>query len=233
MAIFKMGAIVTEIVGSIGGTNFRRGVNNGIISNKSFGGSRNKLLLNKQLGNIGNIFRQWRALDPEIQGYWDAEALNFLFPDKFGVQKNLTGRQFYSKMNIQLLPVGESIYDPTGITSDIGIVTVGSGNIEPQFGSASFNLVDVTAPVKILVSAEVAINYLNAPTFTRRITLYEENVTESSTFIEWGNQFFAAFPYFTYNYVGRFYVETINEWGFKGPPQVVNTITNQYIPPEE
>ena len=233
MAIFKLGAIVTEIVGSIGGTNFRRGVNNGIISNKSFGGTKNKLLLNKQLGAIATIFKQWRGLDPELQDAWNAEALNFLFPDKFGVQKNLTGRQLFSKMNVQLLITGESIADPTGMDSTIPTVTVGSGNISVQYNDVFFNLPYIEDDVKILVSCEIANGPLNAPTFTRRATILELLVTPADEFIGFTNEFFAAFPYYTYGYEARFYLETINEWGFKGVPQVMNVTTAQYNPPVE
>ena len=234
MAIFKMGAIVTEIVGSIGGTNFRRGVNNGIISNKSFGGTKNKLLLNKQLGAIATIFKAWRGLDPELQDAWNAEALNFLFPDKFGVQKNLTGRQLYSKMNVQLLVTGDSIVDPTGMSSDVAVLTMAPGLISPQYGSAEFGFYSVSFPTKFLLSIEIANGPLNSPTFTRRATILEDNASGTFWSREFGNEFFAAFPYYTYGYEARFYIEAINEWGFKSPPYIINPVTLPYIePPEE
>tara|TARA_R110000868_G_scaffold8547_2_gene44155 strand:+ start:1871 stop:2575 length:705 start_codon:yes stop_codon:yes gene_type:complete len=234
MAIFKMGAIVTEIVGSIGGTNFRRGVNNGIISNKSYGGTKNKLLQNPQLGAIASIFKQWRALDPELQGYWNAEALNFLFPDKFGVQKNLTGRQLFSKMNVQLLVVNESIADPTGMSSDVATFDPGPGLVVPQYNGASFRVDDISIPSRFLISCEIAHGPLNAPTFTRRATIKEVYVGGTYWEEEFGNEFFATFPYYTYGYEARFYIEAINEWGFKSVPNFISPVTLPYIiPPEE
>ena len=101
MAVIKLGVIVAEISGSIGQATFRK--NNGSLSvypkqgkqNKSFNSSNSSALVN------GFYFQKWNTLDKDTKLRWsDASAL-FLFPDRFGTNKTLTGRQFFVKLNIQ------------------------------------------------------------------------------------------------------------------------------------
>lgn len=226
MAIFKLGAFVTAIVGSVGGTNFRRGANNAIVTNKSFGGSRSKLLQNKQLNNIGNIFKQFKNLDPELQTLWADEALNFTFPDKFGVQKNLTARQLYTKMNIQLLPVQESISDPSGMTSVVASITIQDAEVDIENQTFYFEVLNSSGTINIMISTETAIGVLNAPTFTRRETIATRTFT-GNNFVDFGSEFFAKFPQFNYDYNARVYVDVINEFGFKGTTLFLNAVTLQ------
>jgi len=224
MAIFKLGAIVTGIVGSIGGTNFKRGANNLIVTNKSFGGSRNKLLQNRQLNPIAKLFKSWGYLSEVLQQTWIDEALNFQFPDKFGVQKNLTGRQLYTKMNIQLLPVGLYIDDASGMTSVVGVLGISNALIYPGTQEASFDYFLASGSVAIMVSAEITNNFLRAPSFTRREIIYTEDAMGTGT-VDFGAQFFAKFPQFDSTYVARIYVDTINGYGFKGAPIFINAST--------
>ena len=226
MAIFKLGAIVTGIVGSIGGTNFKRGANNLIMTNKSFGGSRNKLLQNKQLNPIANLFKSWGFLSSVLQQTWIDEALNFQFPDKFGVQKNLTGRQLYTKLNIQLLPVGLYNDDASGMTSVVGELGLSNALIDPAIQTASFDYFLASGSVSYMVSAEITNNFLRAPSFTRREVIYFDDATGTGT-ADFGAQFFAKFPQFDITYVARFYVDTINGFGFKGAPLFINAVTVQ------
>ena len=224
MAIFKLGAFVTAIVGSVGGTNFKRGTNNAIVTNKSFGGSRNTLLQNRQLNAIASIFRKWKFLSPALQDTWIAEALNFQFPDKFGVQKNLTGRQLFSKLNIQLLPIGLYNDDATGMTSVVGVLGISNCLIDPSETTASFDFFLASGTVEYMVSAEIAIGILRSPSFTKREVIYYDEAMGTGT-SEFGVQFFAKFPQFDETYVARIYVETINNYGFKGAPIFINAST--------
>ena len=224
MAIFKLGAIVTGIVGSIGGTTFKRGANNLIVTNKSFGGSRNKLLQNRQLNPIANLFKSWGFLSGVLQQTWIDEALNFQFPDKFGVQKFLTGRQLYTKMNIQLLPVGLYIDDATGMTSVVGELGISNCLIDPSETTANFDFFLAAGTVSYMVSAEITNNFLRAPSFTRREVIYYDDATGTGS-VEFGVQFFAKFPQFDESYVARIYVDTINGYGFKGAPIFINAST--------
>lgn len=224
MAIFKLGAFATAIVGSIGGTNFRRGGNNAIVTNKSFGASKTKLLSNKQLNPIAQIFKKWSNLSPTLKDDWNSAALLFEFPDKFGVQRNITGRQLYTKLNIQLLPVGLYNEDTAGITSTIGTVNFSSGFVDVENKIASFNTFVPVGAVEFTVAAEVSQNILGAPIFNRREILYNDTASDSGSH-DFGFQFFEKFPYFDANYTARFYFNTINNFGFKGVPVALTATT--------
>lgn len=224
MAIFKLGVIITDIAGSIGGTVFKRGQTAGVLYNKGKAASKNILYQNAQLNPIASIFKKWGLLSPALQSDWNAAALLFLFPDKFGTMRNLKGRQLFTKLNIQLLPVGLYNDDPAGITSVVNSMTISNGIIDVANQLVNFDTYVAAGTVNYLVSAEITQNFLRSPTFTRRKVLYYDSTSGTSS-TEFGFQFFNEFPYFDANYVGRIYVDTINDFGFKGVPIYLNTTT--------
>jgi len=223
MAVFKLGAFITDIVGSIGGTTFKRGPGSQIIMNKNFGASYNKLIQNKQLNPIATIWKNWNLLSSSLRSLWDDEALNFEFPDKFGTMKNLTGRQLFSKLNIQLLPVGLYNDDPTGITSVINLGTISNFFIDPINSTARFDLDNLGSPINYTVQCEVTLGFLRSPTFTRRKVIYYDSANLAGT-IDLDFQFFENFPYYSTLYNARLYVTFFNDWGFKSAPIYLNGV---------
>jgi hypothetical protein len=99
MAVFKLGAFVTEIAGSVGGTTFKRFGSTQVMYNKSRGGSKSKLLSNNRLSYLAWLFKQWSVITYLQKNSWINETLNYQFPDKFGVSRNLSGKDFFMKMN--------------------------------------------------------------------------------------------------------------------------------------
>jgi hypothetical protein len=223
MAIFKLGAVVTAIVGSIGGTTFKRGKNNLIVMNKSFGGSKNKLLQNAQLNPIARIFKLWTGLDSAIKTDWNNAAAIFLFPDKFGVEKHLSGRELFIKLNIQLLPVGIYIEDPVGITSDIGDVTFSNVLVDVSNQTLTFDTFTTGMFTLFTVQAEINLGPLASPVFSRREIIYNSQAS-GSTPEEIGAQFFGKFPYYDNNYNARLYFTLYNVFGFKSVPTYINAL---------
>ena len=59
MATFKLGAIITDIAGSIGGTTLKRNGSYKVIMNKSSGSAYSPLLQNRALSYLGSIFKAW------------------------------------------------------------------------------------------------------------------------------------------------------------------------------
>lgn len=107
MAVFKMGALVTEMAGSVGGTSFRRFRGSFVMYNKSLGGAKSKLLSNHKLAYLGWLFRQWRSLGNDVKHQWKSEADKYTFPDKFGVNRILSPKDFFVKMNGNLSAVNQ------------------------------------------------------------------------------------------------------------------------------
>lgn len=221
MAIFKLGAIVTGIVGSIGGTTFKRSAGNLVMSKKSFGGSKTKLLQNKQLNSIGQIFKKWSLLTSGLRADWEAKALLFTFPDKFGILKYLTGRQLFTKLNVQLLPLGSFYDNPAGMTSDISLISLSSMVINVGSGTAQLIMDDYPEDTFALVSVQVSANNILNPLFSKRkiLAIKEYNGLDN---LDFGTEFFAEYPYFDTNYKAIVYVTAMNPYGFKSAPYFIN-----------
>lgn len=214
MAIFKLGAFATAIVGSIGGTNFRRGVNNAIISNKSMGYSKTKLYSNVQLNPIAGVFRRWSKLEPSLRDAWNGAALNFQFPDKFGVMRNLTGRQLFTKLNIQLLCVYGEVNDPTGITSEIQPFTVPNSTVTTNQTEATVTISTGAIPQNYMIQAECKLGQIYTPSFTKRKVIFQSNAT-GNEILDLTDDFYFNFPYMGPGYTVMYYVTAINAFGFK------------------
>lgn len=116
MASIKLGAIITDIAGSIGGTTFRRTPRGIIAYNKQGTQIKSAFAPNSVKAQLGDIFRRWALLTESEKTFWNEQAAIYQFPNKFGALVNLTGRQFFTKLNAQLIPTGTSVeantFDP-------------------------------------------------------------------------------------------------------------------------
>lgn len=223
MAIFKLGAFVTGIVGSVGGTNFKRGANNAIVTNKSFGGSKSNLRLNPWLNQIANIFKQWAQLTATLRDDWKYVATLYTFPDKFGVLRNLTGRQLFSKLSIQLLPVGATVPDADQINNTLGVLTMGDFNLTISPFAAELNVVVTGVDTYLLVQIEVKKKTLLAPIFTRR-RVSAFTFGSGAIGFDITAQILEQFPYINNSYNVRAFISVMNESGFKNVAQFVDGV---------
>lgn len=106
MAVIKLGSIVTDIAGSIGGTTFRRTSTGHAVYNKQGRQVKSAFAPASRKNDLGNIFASWYLLSESEQKQWNSNASTYPLKDKFGNTKYLTGRQLYTKLNAQLLPAG-------------------------------------------------------------------------------------------------------------------------------
>lgn len=139
MANIKLGAIITDIAGSIGGTTFRRTPAGIIAYNKQGTQIKSAFAKNSVKNKLGAILGAWNNLEETDKNFWIDKATLYTFPDKFGTLKNLTGRQFYTKLNSQMIPSRSSVsVDPwfdvnyTGICSGVN-ASFGSSQVELFF----------------------------------------------------------------------------------------------------
>lgn len=98
MAVVKLGMLVSEIRGSIGGTTFRKNGTSLIMQNKQAGISKNKQLKNSKLLEITNFIRFWTTLNPVAQSNWFDLAQSYQVLDKFGNLKYLKSREMFLKL---------------------------------------------------------------------------------------------------------------------------------------
>lgn len=127
MAVIKLGSIVTGIAGSIGGTTFRRTKNGNSALNKPKGPAKARIKGTQSLQVLRQYIQAWGNLAPEDQDDWNAEAPNYLFPDKFGDLKALSGRQLYIKLGNRRALTGFSL--PVPLPSDSTVPSLVTYNL--------------------------------------------------------------------------------------------------------
>jgi hypothetical protein len=121
MATIKLGAIVTDIAGSVGGSTFRRGSNFIALYNKQRRQIKSVASPFSRLGALSNVVKTWSYMEQTDRDSWELIAGNYRFPSKFGENKILTARQLFTKLNGQLLPAGTINLNATGISDTVTI----------------------------------------------------------------------------------------------------------------
>lgn len=130
MASFQLGAIFTDIAGSVAGTTFRRTPRGVIGYNKQRSQIKSAFAKNNVRIQLSQIFSGYRLLDKATQERWSSLASLYPQKDKFSNTVYYSGREFYTKLNSQLIPTNQIVnldnFDDqvcttlvTGITSDL------------------------------------------------------------------------------------------------------------------
>jgi hypothetical protein len=221
MAILKMGALVTEIVGSLGGNAFKRQRGTQVMFKKSNGASRSKVLNNKTLSQKSQILKSWSSLTTEVKAEWNFQATKYQFPNKFGDMVNLTGIQLQRKLQIQLSPVTLTLIEPEYLDTYVIPFTIYEATI--NWGTKDFNI-EVTSdndPNIIAVMVEISSKSLNAPSFVRRGILSVNELYSDSprNFID---ELYTKYPFINSSYNMRVYLYAINQTGFVSVQQTLD-----------
>lgn len=192
MAVIKLGMLVSEIAGSIGGTTFRRYRGGTQMMNKNFGGSKAKQLSNPALTQMIGIANNWTALDSLVKEKWNTEALNFTFPDKFGNPKNLTGFELWIKLVNFNANVGAGVPDVDNLSNVV--LTVDALNIETNWhGSAFIEFLTTLSNTTVILQIERVANVSISPTFTSRKIIKTQSINSNKT-VDFTAEFDALFP---------------------------------------
>ena len=226
MATIKLGAFISEIAGSVGGTNFRRFRGQTVVSNKTSGASKSKLLQNKGLMNTVKVNKTWSGLSASVKNVWATQANNFNFKDKFGNDKKLTAYQFYCYISNNAVNSGQSIPDPATIVSAVEVLDIGIIDFFGYNDQVDVTLNTSISNIKVLFYFEITTGALPAPTFTRRRLAGVNTITEgiSVTYLELAG----ALDPNSYK-VGdnvRIYLQTVNTSGFKSVMQYVEGVVS-------
>ena len=226
MATFKLGAIITDIAGSIGGTTLKRNGGYKVIMNKSSGTPYSRSYNNPSLQYLPFIFKSWSRLDDAEKAAWAAQALLFTFPDKFGTLRTLSGRQLFVKLNAQRWLDTPSIIDVSTISSFTENFTLGNVAYEPL--APFFNLSvegDYSGFQKYYVSLEVSLQPLRAPSFISRkiIGVYALQAYQGANILE---DVLKVYPFFNEKYNARLYICAVNNSGFKSVQQYKEMFLN-------
>lgn len=225
MATIKLGMLVSQLAGSIGGTTFRRG--NGFIAmqNKTKGASKAKLLKNPALARMGSIVKQWLLIPPADREEWNAKSFLFQFPDKFGDMKYLSGRQLFIKLTNHSFNVGGTYIDPFALTSAVPISVAVAWEIQTPETAEIEVVVDDPIPL-VVISAEIIKSKGILPVYNKRQILHSAT-PNAFGIVSFGPQLFNKFPLLKTNDIVRVYYYSQNNFGFKTFSQYVDIIVNE------
>lgn len=136
MAAIKLGAIVTDIKGKLGGHVFQKSNQSTIIrtGNKT---RKNETPLNRLTQNrVNGVIQEYSGLTPALKQGWATAALPFSFKNKFGDSVKFSGRQFYIRQNTNALRGGHPMVGfPNLIKATTGKPTVTAINFNVLAGT--------------------------------------------------------------------------------------------------
>lgn len=143
MALIKLGALITEISGKIGGQSFGHGNGGTYLKNN---GSQINTRTNKQLkqrNNTALISSTWRQLSTVQKDSFKREAINYPYTNRIGETKYYSGFNLFQKFNQNRILINESIILKCPGFDSLSNPTI---NID-SYGSSFFN-VSATATSK-------------------------------------------------------------------------------------
>ena len=102
MASIKLGTLVTDIRGAVGGTIFSR--NRGGAYARKNTSPTNPMTSDQTTvrATMANVSAEWRNLTSAQKNAWNAAAPNFPYLDKFGDSREYSGQQLFLKMNLMI-----------------------------------------------------------------------------------------------------------------------------------
>lgn len=222
MAVARLGMIITEMAGSIGGTTIKRQGGNLSIYNKSRGANKSILYQNKGLGRMNDVRARWRSSTNSYKNGWNTRAESFTFPDRFGNQKYITGYQLYTKSSnaralVELEPMNASGYD-----QNIYGFYAKDFSITKSSLQCRITVVQGSGRQYYLFGFDVLCKPYSKPIFNNRIAL---------DFFEWDDVgdvnldevFWRKYGYLEYGDTVRIYITPMNPPGYKGVTQYLDT----------
>jgi hypothetical protein len=222
MAVAKLGMIITDIAGSIGGTTLKRQSGNIAIYNKSRGANKSILYQNKALGYMSSTRQYWRNLLQNEKSSWDNAASRFTFPDKFGTQRNVTGYQLFTKSTNALAIVSETACLADDYDQVINNFTIEDFIINKDDESCVLSVTNSGNEQYYLISFDVNCKSNSKPIFNKRKIYY--NGFEADEFeLMIDSAFWDSFPWVQIGQNVRLYVTPMNVAGYKGVTQYIDT----------
>jgi hypothetical protein len=216
MAVFQLGAIVTGIVGSIGGTTFKRQGSSLVMQKKSNGASRNSVLQNIRLGKNALIFRSWNLLSIADKLAWSNIAASTAVKNKFGENVFISGVSFQRKCQLQIAPFSADQINQDNFNTNLASITVGfCGTV---LSNPDFIFLATTSEnfVSICFALEFSLNNLNAPDYN--VTgLFSTAPYENGVPLDLYPDMIAKYPFITNDYNLRLYYWAVNSSGWRSP----------------
>jgi len=156
MALIKLGAVVTQISGKVGGTTFGHGSNGSYMKNR--GSYINKQTTKRKAVNtaLASITSQWRTLSDAQRLGWQALSPSFPYVNRIGNTAYLSGFNLFTQFNYNRVLNKTSILSSAPAVSSrtapasVSITVVGRAVTVTTSGGSS------TAICKVYISAGIS-----------------------------------------------------------------------------
>jgi hypothetical protein len=145
MAVAKLGAIITGLAGSVGGTTFRRSGNGLVVYNKPRNVSLSQVQANVNLVNLAGLSREYTTIPEAQKNAWRSFASQFTFPNRFGDERQISGKAMWMKCNGSLLHFEEFIEIPDGLSIEV-----------PQIDIVDLFSIFATEKITIRLNSQIA-----------------------------------------------------------------------------
>lgn len=139
MAKALMGAIVVKLAGKLNGHCFRVFGNTQVLQAKPLPSRKLNITVNGAMPVIRDLFAKWITIDSASRNLWKTIAITYPFSDRWGNPKYLSGRQFFTKVNINAILAGFPEVDPATFNAYIPGL---------EFDEVIINLTDATLELK-------------------------------------------------------------------------------------
>ena len=160
MASIKMGAIVTDIKGKLGGHVFQKGNQSRVLKTGGKPRITRSDTFKQKSANLATVRQDWSSLSGAQKNDWNKKASEFNFQNAFSDYLQYNGYQFFLKVNCTRLLIALPVLtNPAGIILDLGITnptgaevnlsnstyrTIGSSSIAPYVNLISVQRVSHT-----------------------------------------------------------------------------------------
>lgn len=138
MATIKLGAIVTDISGKVGGQSFGKGSSGNYLKNNGAMANKATQSQNAQRVQTANVSRMWANLTPTQKASYEAGVVDYPYINKVGDTKYLSGFNLFCKLTQQLIFIQEPLNPTLPAFEAIQNVTM-------QFDSISIGTVKISA----------------------------------------------------------------------------------------
>jgi hypothetical protein len=223
MAKVELGALLSNISGSIGGTTFRRTRTGFSAGRKSNGYSKNISLKNTSLGYLREVRNMWNLLEYEDKKRWNDKAAAITFPNKFGKEIYLTGRLLFIKANSPLAIIKKTYTDGSLFEKYLAVCSIEEFIVDVTANEAKFYLRYSDVKAYFFISFEIGRKAKNEPVFNRR-KVVQRIETNIDIEVNIWSSIVELFPYIKVGDTVRIYVTPCNQYGYQTTPLTLVTV---------
>ena len=221
MARFLLGAIITSMAGSIGGTTFRRTQHGLVCMNKQQVQKRSSLNSNSRISQISSIIKRWSSLDVSLITAWNNASLLFEFKDKFGFPVYYSGRELFIKCNTTIMLFDNYRDDPNGINNILEDVIIQNADFNISENKFMIELNQALIKSKMFIQVEIIRNVNTALQVSSNKVIFVAAEPNGTVFgIE--NEVNEYLGTIARDTIVRVIYQIVNDWGFRSLPMYVD-----------